>query len=312
MGIIKFIQHSLFAAILATISIGVVATNHAGAQEANTPSTGNSTGAVTNYAPAANSSSPQTPKYELILEARLTEKAPTIEKGMLWRIFSTRANGDGKLPVVGSGKGGTASFNLPMGTYLVHAAYGRAGATKRITLGRGGIRESFILNAGGLKLNAIAGGKKIINKDLTFTIFAQNLVENAKPKIIAKDVSADRIIRLNAGTYHIVSEYGEINATVRADLRVTAGKLTEATLQHRAAQITLKLVSKKGGEAIADTAWSVVSDQGDIILESNKTFPTMILATGNYTALARNGGQLYSQDFDITAGGDGNVEVLAK
>ncbi len=37
------------------------------------------------------------------------------------------------------------------------------------------------------------------------------------------------------------------------------GKLTEATIQHRAAQITFKLVSDAGGEAIADTAWSILT-----------------------------------------------------
>jgi len=119
-------------------------------------------------------------------------------------------------------------------------------------------------------------------------------------------------VRLNAGTYHIISEYGGINATVRADLRVTAGQLTEATLQHRAAQITLKLVSEKGGEAIADTAWSIVSNQGAVVMESNRTFPTTVLASGSYTALARNGGKVYKRDFTVSAGANGDVEVLAK
>lgn len=265
-----------------------------------------------NYAAPVDTTKPQTVKYELILEAKLTEKGKAIENGLLWRVFSDRENSDGKLNTIGSGKGGTTSFSLPAGTYLVHASFGRAGATKKITLARGGGHQTFVLNAGGLKLNAIAGSNKIINPKLRFSIYTPSEGDKSKPKAIARNVLAGKIVRLNAGTYHIISEYGDINATVRADLRVSAGRLTEATLQHRAAQITLKLVSEKGGEAIADTAWSIVSNQGAVVMESNSTFPTTVLASGSYTALARNGGEVFKRDFTVSAGANGDVEVLAK
>ena len=42
---------------------------------------------------------------------------------------------DGKLPLVASAQGGTSVFQLEPGSYLVHASFGRAGATKRITVG---------------------------------------------------------------------------------------------------------------------------------------------------------------------------------
>ena len=45
------------------------------------------------------------------------------------------------------------------------------------------------------------------------------------------------IIRLPEGSYHVVSTYGESNAIMRADLKVEVGKLTEATLNHRAATV---------------------------------------------------------------------------
>ncbi len=263
------------------------------------------------FAPASDSSKPQSVMHELILEARLTEKGQSIEKGLVWRVFSENTDKDGKYPVIGSAKGGTVSFSLPVGSYLVHAAFGRAGATKKVTLARGGSHDTFVLKAGGLKLGAITGAKPISSNNLLFSIFSQERDEHNKRKVIARNVPADQIIRLNTGTYHVVSNYGKINASVRADLRVQAGKLTEATLQHRAAQITLKLVSQKGGEAIADTAWSIVSGQGAVVKESSSTFPTMVLEAGDYTALARNGGTVYKRDFSVSAGKHGNVEVLA-
>jgi len=56
-----------------------------------------------------------------------------------------------------------------------------------------------------------------------------------------------------------VSNYGDANATVRSDIRVQTGKLTDTTINHRAAIITLKLVNERGGEARADTQWSVLT-----------------------------------------------------
>ncbi len=266
---------------------------------------------ASSYAPAPNPSKQQTVMHELILEARLTEKGQAIEKGLVWRVFSENTKKDGKYPVIGSAKGGTVSFNLPTGTYLVHAAFGRAGATKKVALARGGGHETFVLKAGGLKLNAITGAKPISSNTLLFSIYSQERDEHNKRKVIARNVPADQIIRLNTGTYHVVSNYGKINASVRADLRVQAGRLTEATLQHRAAQITLKLVSQKGGDAIANTAWSIVSGQGAVVKESSSTFPTMVLEAGDYTALARNGDTVYKRDFSVSAGIHSDVEVLA-
>ena len=52
----------------------------------------------------------------------------------------------------------------------------------------------------------------------------------------------------------MVSTYGESNAIQRADLKVENGKVTEATLNHRAATVTLKLVTTPGSEAFAGTA----------------------------------------------------------
>ena len=59
----------------------------------------------------------------------------------------------------------------------------------------------------------------------------------------------------------VISYFGAVNATVRADLRVEPGKLTEATLYHKAAQISFRLVSEAGGEAIADVDWTFIGDR---------------------------------------------------
>ena len=99
---------------------------------------------------------------------------------------------------------------------------------------------------------------------------------------------------------------------VRSDIRVQAGKLTDVVVTHRAAVITLKLVSDKGGEALANTAWSVITPGGDVIKESIGAFPRVVLAEGDYHVIARNEGKTYQRDFKVIPGVDGEVEVLAR
>jgi hypothetical protein len=99
---------------------------------------------------------------------------------------------------------------------------------------------------------------------------------------------------------------------VRSDIRVQAGKLTDIAVNHRAAVITLKLVSDKGGEALANTAWSVLTPGGDVIKESIGAFPRVVLAEGEYRAIARNEGKVFEREFKVVTGVDGDVEVMAQ
>lgn len=109
-----------------------------------------------------------------------------------------------------------------------------------------------------------------------------------------------------------VQRLGDANSVVRSDIRVRAGKLTDATITHRAAVITLKLVGEKGGEALANTSWSVITPGGDVVKESIGAFPRMILAEGEYRAIAKNEGKVFEQTFKVVNGVDREVEVLAR
>ncbi|WP_274629536.1 hypothetical protein [Arvimicrobium flavum] len=246
------------------------------------------------------------------LAARLVGEGEDISRGLMWRIFKPQAGSDGKLPLVASAQGGTSVFDLPPGSYLVHAAFGRAGATKRITVGRDSQRETIVLDAGGLELDAVLeGGKRIAADQLKFSIYEANADEQGERALIIPNVKPSTVVRLNSGVYHVVSTYGSVNAVIRSDIRVEAGKLTEATVEHRAAEITLKLVRDRGGEAIADTSWSVLTASGDPIRESVGAYASMVLAEGEYTIIAKNRDRIYQRALTIEAGSDQDVEVLA-
>jgi hypothetical protein len=128
---------------------------------------------------------------------------------------------------------------------------------------------------------------------------------------MASGVMEGDVVVLPEGMYHIVSNYGDSNSIVRSDIRVQAGKLTDVTVTHRAAAIVLKLVSERGGEALANTSWSVLTPGGDVVKESIGAFPKVILAEGDYRAIARNEGKTYEREFKVITGVDGEIEVLA-
>ncbi|MCR4268872.1 hypothetical protein [Nitratireductor sp. ZSWI3] len=268
---------------------------------------------LTNYAPASlDRSLALGESGEVTLAAHLTDGGEEIPGGLVWRVFRTETGPDEKLPLVATARGGTGVFELAPGSYLVHAAYGRAGVTKRITVGKGSLREDLVLDAGGLQLNAtLSGGVRIPPGQLRFSIYEAGGEDSVGDgALIIPDVEPGSIVRLNAGTYHVVSNYGAVNAVIRSDIRVEAGKLTEATVEHRAADLTLKLVRERGGEAIADTAWSILTDTGEIVYETVGAYASMVLAEGGYTIVAKNRDRIYQRDFSVVPGRNQDVELM--
>ncbi len=248
----------------------------------------------------------------LVLNARLEDEGEFIPEGLVWRLFSETLNRDGQLQLVGVAKGGQAEFDVPPGGYLLHVGYGRAGVTKRVEFSGERTSEVVTLDAGGLRLTASStpsSSDPIRSDKLTFDIFRQEAPERER-QLIASGVPADAVVRLNAGSYHVVSNYGGVNAVARADVRVEKGRITNARLQHRAAELTMKLVRDEGGEAIADTAWSISSSQGDIIRESVGAFSSVVLAEGEYIVVAKNRERVYQRELIVEAGHNAEVELI--
>lgn len=283
------------------------------AQDQDAPFTGNlDLPGIVNYAPATVSPGAlaQGPATELFLDAQLADDTGVIRKGLIWRIFGSSPDANGKLPLLATARGGSTRLQLSPGSYLVHAAFGRAGATTRVTIGAEPRHETMVLNAGGLRLEGVLPDNIPMRKDkLTFNIYDSKENENGERQLILPNVRPGRTVRLNAGTYHVVSNYGDVNATIRADIRVEAGKTTTAKVEHRAAQVTLNLVRGDGGFPLADTAWSILGASGDVIAENVGAFPTMILAAGDYTVIAKNKNHVYQRDIKIRPGRDIVVKV---
>jgi hypothetical protein len=251
-------------------------------------------------------------KVALALSARFGKDAPQIDGGLTWRVYGSKADAHGNYPLVQEDKTPSPTLVLPAGGYVVHVGFGLATAVKPITLSGPTVREQFDLPAGGLRMEGRVGDALIPAGQIWFNVFNGSQFEPGDRRPIAEHVATGSVVVVPEGTYYIVSNYGDANAVVRSDLRVQAGKLTDVTVTHRAAAITLKLVAEKGGEALANTAWSVLTPGGDVIKESIGAFPRVILAEGEYRAIARNEGKVFEREFKVVTGVDGDVEVLAR
>ncbi len=233
-----------------------------------------------------------------------------IRSGLVWRVFEDR--GDTTQPtIVSRSSSPTPVFTLAPGNYIMHVAYGFASASKRISIQSGSLNERLTISAGALRLKGSVADSPIPPNRLSFSVYVPE-PQNSEGRLVIANAKANDVIRLPEGTYHVVSTYGDANAIMRSDLKVESGRVTEATLNHRAATVTLKLVGAEGGEAIAGTAFSVLTPGGDVIREAIGAFPSVTLAEGEYVLIARHEGKVHTKEFKVESGLDRDIEVIAK
>jgi hypothetical protein len=263
------------------------------------------------YGPA-DPGTPYVPKsgeeHSVSLQAHLVDGGEPLQDGLVWRVFAARPAQDGSLPLMTTARGGSANVRLPPGEYLVHATFGRAEKMERVAVRDRDLTTAVVLNAGGLKLDAVVGDDAPLSADRVQFEIQQEDGDRALTAIVPS-ATPGHVVRLPAGTYHVISRYGDVNAIVRADIEVEAGKLTEAVMRHTGAEVTLKLVATEGGEALANTNWTVLTEGGDTVHESIGAFPSITLAEGKYAAIATHQNRVYSRDFTVETGSDRDVEV---
>jgi hypothetical protein len=248
---------------------------------------------------------------EVSLAAFLTDEGQRIEQGLVWRVFAEPAANEARPKLLSTSREASPTVKLPPGSYAINAAFGRAHLTRKIKVEGGtSTQERFVLNAGGLRVNAVVGnGEAAPERSVSYDVLSGETDQLGNRSKIMSGARTGIIVRLNAGIYQIVSTYGDANATVKADVTVEAGKLTEATVAHQGARVTFKLVTRAGGEAQADTQWSVHTTHGDLVKESAGALPTHILGPGSYIVTAKNGGRSFRRAFTVQSGETAQIEV---
>ena len=294
-----------------------------GTAPASAPGTGSPGATIVTPTPAPSAPAPVAPLAQagsgapagsvvLAVAARYGQNAPPISAGLIWRVYAARADSPGNFRLIKEDRTAAPTFSLPPVNYVVHASLGLASAAKTIQLRTDTVREVFDIPAGGIRLEGRVGDVRIPLGQIAFEIFTGSQFDAGERRPIAQSVQTGDVVLLPEGTYYIVSNYGDGNSVVRSDVHIDAGKLTDIVVTHRAAIKTLKLVNNPGGEALANTQWTVLTPGGDVIKESIGAFPRLVLSEGDYHVIARNEGRTYQRDFKVITGVDGEVEVLAR
>ena len=250
---------------------------------------------------------------DVTLVALLTDDGQRIDQGVVWRIFQEQPGAaETKPKAIGNWREASPLVKLPPGNYIVNASFGRAHLTRKIKVEAGAaLQERFVLNAGGLRVNALLStGEAAPERTVAYEIFSGETDQLGNRSRIMGNGRPGLIVRLNAGIYHLVSTYGDANAVVRADVTVEPGKLTEAMVTHPGAKVTFKLVTRAGGEAQADTQWNVATAHGDPVKESVGALPTHVLGPGAYVVNAKQGGRNFRRAFNIQSGEPVQIEVV--
>jgi len=251
-------------------------------------------------------------RVALAVAARYGHDSLPINGGLIWRVYAAKPDATGVYRLIKEDHTAAPTFVLSPGAYVVHASVGLASAAKAVVLRAETVHEVLDIPAGGIRLEGKVGDVRIPTGQISFEIFTGSQFDSGDRRPIAQNVMSGDVVLLPEGTYSIVSNYGDGNSLVRSDVHVDAAKLTDIVVTHRAAVITLKLVNNPGGEALANTQWTVLTPGGDVIKESIGAFPRVVLAEGDYHVIARNEGKTYQRDFKVITGVDGEVEVTVR
>ena len=279
--------------------------------------------------PKTDAPQPEKKRGQLVLSALLTPRDTQPLSGKVpihWRVFAESLDAGGKHMLVAQSNDAAPTLSVPEGTYIVHAALDLASAMRRVTVTANASSERLVLNAGAMRIVGMLGDKPINPAKLSISIFVPE-AGNSEAKLVLAGAKAGDLVALPEGNYHVVSTLldtagysgaqksgvgNKTNSVVAADLKVQAGKLTDATLRHRSAVMTLKLVNDAGGEALANTAFTILTPGGDVIRELIGAFPSLVLAEGEYVAIARHDAKTFQTTFKVSSTLDRDVEVLAK
>lgn len=248
----------------------------------------------------------------LVLSALLSDGTEPLTSGLTWRIYSSDIQSDGSYKLLHRIDEARIAVTLPPADYLVNVAYGQAHATKRVTVlpGKRSI-DTLNLQAGGLRLYATLAKQPVLADNvLSFNVYSEESDQFGNRRRVIAGARAGVVLRLNSGSYKVVSKYGDANAVMEVDVKVEPGKLTEATIDHQAGKVTFRLVERQGGEALADTIWQIYSGDDKLVKKSGGAFPSHILAAGNYSVHVEHGGQKFIAKFSVKAGDKQQVEVI--
>jgi len=141
----------------------------------------------------------------LATDGALRQRPPCHQHGLVWRVFSDRPDETGTFKLIREDRGATPNIVLPPGSYVVHVTFGLVSAVRPVTLRTETDRESFLLPAGGLRIEGRVGTSKIPQNQISFAIYKGSQFEVGERASLVPSVAAGDVVLLPEGTYYIIS-----------------------------------------------------------------------------------------------------------
>ena len=168
-------------------------------------------------------------------------------KGAYFRVYEAEPGVDGQRKQVTYG-GGKPKFKLPAGTYYITAKIGEAIVGQNVEVVPGQSTDvAIVLEAGVLSLFASAaeGGDPV--KKAYFRVFAAKKDIEGNRKQVASGGGKPKF-KLPAGQYVATVTWGDARA--QSDVTVSAGELTETTLNLNAGRLVATAINAEGGQQV--------------------------------------------------------------
>ncbi len=251
----------------------------------------------------------------LRLRGQITSATATITRPIDWTAYKVEDAKADRWRKIASVETAEASISLPPGQYVVRASYGAARAAKVLVVKPGKrIDATFILNAGGLR---VVPGLAFLDtpKDISAKhwVFGASANEKGKRRLFAQSTAIGEVVRLNAGTYTLVSRFGNANAVVETNITIRPGTLTEVEINHKVGIVSFRLKNPPDeASGKSSVKWQLVDGKGNIIVRTDGNEMKQILAPGSYRIMVEHKGKSYTSEFMVEIGETKAVEIATK
>ncbi len=230
-------------------------------------------------------------------QAIAAEGADPLEDDLFYWLYEDKKDLNGNRKEVARNGSAQAFFRVPAGDYHLVVRHGKATASQTVTVTPAALTEvTLTLNAGYLRaVSVVTEGADPLDDDVFYWLYSQETDLNGKREEIALNGAATALFKVPAGTYHLVSRFG--NAFARQDVTVTANQLTDVTLNLQAGAVRAKTVYTQGGDVIdRNVFYWVFENETDLngrrkeIARNGSTQALFQLPAGTYLLQSRFGG----------------------
>lgn len=234
---------------------------------------------------------------------------PITDRTILWQVLEPEEALDGSRREIDREAHSISEFELEPGDYRISATLGAVRRTADITLEDSAFLDHvMVMDAGELRLNPVVSeGGPAVERDVFFRVLEPEENLDGERAEIDREVSRNPLFVLPAGDYVIAATYGA--AEMNDETSVTAGELTEQTINLNAGYVRVNAVLADGGEPVTqDLSWRVLEggeypsgDRAVIDREVNDA-TVFIVGAGNYVLAAELDAAFAQEPVSVEAG----------